>query len=242
MGILSKLFKPKQAGKKSGKKTDALPDSRTVLERGEALSHDQEPCTLPPVTNSVVEKSRAASMPDTKTIPCADGKSREVEPPDDEEVSYRLAMILPLIPQTLLQSAPQIEEGMRITVPFRLIEPQLAGGKVELAFDVFLQALPDRFKSHFAAAGGNENARIPVPLSEVIPNLPGVDPLPAPRPTRATPQEPSPDPAAIPSGKSSADCTPLPSERPSDQSISPKVQLIQVAPPPLLDRVIPTNS
>jgi len=110
----------------------------------------------------------------------------------DEKVSYSLAALLPNMPKSwLVEDLKSIDDAARITVPFRLVEAQLATGKVELPFDDFFHAVPDDFKKYFSGeAEESKTARIQIPLNEVFQNLPGVEPLPpTPRPSVAKEQE-----------------------------------------------------
>lgn len=192
---------------------------------------DSLPLTDPQVANWVVEKRTASATPDVESGASTADEPEIEQPPEppveDEMVSYSLASILPHVPGSMFKSdMPPTGDAVRITVPFRLIEPQLAGGKVELAIDDFLQAPPEGLGNcFFADKSLNKTARIPVPLAEVIQNLPGVDPLPPFKSAHGAAQESEPeqypDPVEI-------------------MAVSPKVQPIQVAPPPLLAKNIST--
>ena len=88
--------------------------------------------------------------------PAADIEEEVIEAPFElpvinEKVSYSLAALLPNMPKSwLVEDVKSISNGTRITVPFHLVEAQLATGRVELPFDDFFHALPDDFKSHFS--------------------------------------------------------------------------------------------
>lgn len=125
-----------------------------------------------------VEEEPAAVLPEIPLI--------------EDKVSYSLAALLPNMPKSWLAgNANPIRDGARVTVPFHLIEAQLATGRVELGFDHFSQGLPEDFKGHFSGeTEEGKTARIQIPLNEVFRNLPGVEPLPpSPKPAVSETQE-----------------------------------------------------
>ncbi len=120
--------------------------------------------------------------------------------PPIETVSYSLAAILPNVPESWLINGKSktIDPSARITVPFDLIEMQLATGRVELPFPDFHQALPENLKDHFSGAKPEAvAAKVVIPLHEVFLNLPGVEPLP-PAPAKPVAAEPEPGTEAVP--------------------------------------------
>jgi len=138
----------------------------------------------PEIPEAAIEKEEVAPLPPPPVI--------------DEKVSYSLAALLPNAPKSWLTGdLKSVGNRARITVPFHLIESQLATGRVELGFDDFFQALPGELKSHFS--GDHEEARtarIQIPLNEVFQNLPGAEPLPPPPEPEIVepPKEEAPEP------------------------------------------------
>lgn len=98
----------------------------------------------------------------------------------NEKVSYSLAALLPNVPKGWFAgNFKPVGDTTRVAFAFRLIESQLASGKVEVAFDDFFQGLPEDLKGHFVGAdAAGKSEKLLVPLSEVFQNLPGVEPLP----------------------------------------------------------------
>jgi hypothetical protein len=123
-----------------------------------------------------------------KNIPLAapkpESESKPEQPPapfiDEEKIFLRLSALLQVIPKGLLRSdAKAVEKSMRVPLPFHFIEAQLGSGKVEFPLADFLRALPDEFKALFVATtNGDSKIKIPIPLAEVLLNLPGTTPLP----------------------------------------------------------------
>ena len=63
-----------------------------------------------------------------------------------------------------------VPDGVRVTLPFALIEPQLSQGRVSVRREVFIQALPEMHRHVFSTDG--PSADISIPLQEVFQNLP----------------------------------------------------------------------
>ena len=141
--------------------------SRKRLRKKQRRFHTQPP---------VAEQEKTVEQPTTEEV--------EALPPipaiHEENVSYSLVALLPNLPKSwLIEELKQVDHTARIIVPFHLIESQLAGGKVELAFHDFFKGLPENLRTSFS--DGNDEgktARIQIPLHEVFLNLPGVEALP----------------------------------------------------------------
>ena len=63
-----------------------------------------------------------------------------------------------------------VPDDVRVTLPFALVEPQLAQGRVAVSPAVFAGALPESHREVLAANSGL--SEIPLPLQEVFQNLP----------------------------------------------------------------------
>ena len=63
-----------------------------------------------------------------------------------------------------------VDDSVRITLPFGLVEPQLAQGRVSIPRDQFVAVLPADFRELFET--NCELATIPIPLQEIFQNLP----------------------------------------------------------------------
>ena len=182
-----------------------------IVEKG-GDANEEEPAATPaataPAPAVIEERPPAIVAPPPAVAETATNGSEEshveaqAEPPA-ETVSYSLAAILPNVPESWLVNgkSKKIDSSARITVPFDLIEMQIANGRVELPFTDFHRALPENLKDCFS---GNKQesgaAKVVIPLHEVFQNLPGVEPLPPP-PAKPEPEEPkeieaTPEPVA----------------------------------------------
>jgi predicted regulator of Ras-like GTPase activity (Roadblock/LC7/MglB family) len=87
------------------------------------------------------------------------------------QIQLSLAAILRALPATALgEGMTLVDDSVRITLPFALVEPQLAQGRVSIAREQFLAVLPDDFRDRFAS--NCELGTIPIPLQEIFQNLP----------------------------------------------------------------------
>ncbi|HEY2615189.1 MAG TPA: hypothetical protein VGI42_05730 [Chthoniobacterales bacterium] len=89
------------------------------------------------------------------------------------EVKIALALkpILEALPPIQLKGDPaSVPAEARIEIPFSLVEPQLASGRVGLAPKIFETGLPAQYRGLFDASA--TNADVMVPLQEVLKNLP----------------------------------------------------------------------
>jgi len=119
-------------------------------------------------------------------------------------ISVRVLPIFRLLPGNVLRSGamPAQAPDARITLPFSIIEPQLAGGHVEIPIEDFVKALPDELRS---AVNPVPQALVWVPLDEIFQSLPPdhlyymppLGPLPEPMaaPVEITPIEAAGEPA-----------------------------------------------
>jgi predicted regulator of Ras-like GTPase activity (Roadblock/LC7/MglB family) len=94
------------------------------------------------------------------------------EPEEDAPtISFSLKAILQNLPAFQLHGdASAIPDDARITFPLALIEPQLVGGRVSVAPDVFQAALPVEHRRLFQVDVAKTS--VALPLEEVLKNLP----------------------------------------------------------------------
>jgi predicted regulator of Ras-like GTPase activity (Roadblock/LC7/MglB family) len=86
-------------------------------------------------------------------------------------ISFLLKAVLQNLPAFQLHGdASAIPDDARITFPLALIEPQLAGGRVSVAPDVFQTALPVEYRRLFQVDVAKTS--VALPLEEVLKNLP----------------------------------------------------------------------
>jgi hypothetical protein len=89
---------------------------------------------------------------------------------DEEKIHLRLAAILRQCPREILVGElPQVDDSVRITLPFAPIDRQLVKGRVEMSALRFILALPEVYQKHFVAKVG---VKVTIPLEEVFQNLP----------------------------------------------------------------------
>jgi hypothetical protein len=88
-------------------------------------------------------------------------------------ISMRVLPILRLLPPSILKSMPA-DENVRVALAFSSIEPQLAGGHVEVPLEDFIKALPDTLRGYIHSEPG---AQVWIPLDEIFQNLPASHPF-----------------------------------------------------------------
>ena len=92
-------------------------------------------------------------------------------PPDDRKIELGLAAVLRGIPSEALAVEPwTIADDIRISLPFANVEKQLSSGRVSIAHDAFLQALPENHRHVLAPESGLTEIQLPLP--EIFQNLP----------------------------------------------------------------------
>ena len=90
---------------------------------------------------------------------------------DDRKIHLSLAAILRGLPLSALTVEPNtVPDDVRVTLPFALVEPQLAQGRVVIPQATFAGALPESHREVLASNSGL--AEVPLPLQEVFQNLP----------------------------------------------------------------------
>lgn len=120
----------------------------------------------PPVVQSTV--SSPAVPEQTPDQPAAPAKPAPESVPDGN-ISLRVLPIFRLLPTALLRSSAPPAEDVRINLPLSEIDPQLAGGHVEVALESFINALPENLRQNIVPASG---AQVWIPLDEIFQNLP----------------------------------------------------------------------
>ena len=87
------------------------------------------------------------------------------------KITLALKPILQALPPCQLAGDPgTVSETAVIELPFILVEPQLATGRIALGPSAFAAALPAEYKSIFKL--GDERAEVLLPLQDVLKNLP----------------------------------------------------------------------
>ncbi|EDY21358.1 hypothetical protein CfE428DRAFT_0603 [Chthoniobacter flavus Ellin428] len=108
--------------------------------------------------------------------------------PDEEKIHLSLAAILKQCPREIIVSElPQVDDSVRITLPFAPIDRQLIKGHVEISALRFIVALPEIYHKYFIAKVG---VKVPIPLEEVFQNLPSPK-------QELTPVNPTPPPVVL---------------------------------------------
>ncbi|HSP46102.1 MAG TPA: hypothetical protein VLO30_08930 [Chthoniobacterales bacterium] len=96
-----------------------------------------------------------------------------METPSQAEVKIALPLlpILKNLPPIQLTGDPScVPPDMRLELPFSLIEPQLASGRITITANAFEVSLPASFRGLFQAGPGAID--VSLPLQEVLKNLP----------------------------------------------------------------------
>jgi predicted regulator of Ras-like GTPase activity (Roadblock/LC7/MglB family) len=92
-------------------------------------------------------------------------------PPAEVKITLPLQPILrSLSPLQLTGDPSSVPAEARLELPFALIEPQLASGRISVTAKVFEVSLPAEYRGLFQAGPGAVD--VPLPLQEVLKNLP----------------------------------------------------------------------
>jgi predicted regulator of Ras-like GTPase activity (Roadblock/LC7/MglB family) len=95
----------------------------------------------------------------------------ETAPVTDVKIALPLLPILKSLPPIQLTGDPScVPPDVRLELPFSLIEPQLASGRISVTAKVFEVSLPVSFRGLFQAGTGSID--VSLPLQEVLKNLP----------------------------------------------------------------------
>ncbi|MEY2564850.1 MAG: hypothetical protein QOH88_3043 [Verrucomicrobiota bacterium] len=128
-----------------------------------APSDDLRPKAEPWLT---AESLKAAAEVEAPAAPVAPTPAA----PGELTVALALKSILQGIPAFQLSGDPaSVSAEARVQLPFALIEPQLASGRIVVTPKVFAAALPTEYRSLFKA---DEAGDVMLPLQEVLKNLP----------------------------------------------------------------------
>ncbi|MEO5720650.1 MAG: roadblock/LC7 domain-containing protein [Chthoniobacterales bacterium] len=76
-----------------------------------------------------------------------------------------------VMPQQLARDLAEVPDDVRMEIPFSLVEPQLAAGRVSLLAGEFAHYLPEQYRDFFDST--TIDAPVVLPLQEVLKNLPG---------------------------------------------------------------------
>jgi predicted regulator of Ras-like GTPase activity (Roadblock/LC7/MglB family) len=107
------------------------------------------------------------------STPAAAESAADAEPqqPTEQKISLALEPILEnLTPFQLLGEPGEIPSIARVELPFSIVEPQLASGRVVITPAQFAEAMPEEYRHLFNA--DVPAATVQLPLQEVLKNLP----------------------------------------------------------------------
>ncbi len=130
-------------------------------------SRESVPAVLP-------QAVKAAPPAPVNTIPAPSISMSLTKPElanDGATISFSLKAVLQNLPAfQLTGDVASVAKDEQFSLPLKLVEPQLATGRVSIAADVFEKALPEKHRGLFQIDG----AKTPValPLEEVLKNLP----------------------------------------------------------------------
>ncbi|MDQ6809637.1 MAG: roadblock/LC7 domain-containing protein [Verrucomicrobiota bacterium] len=157
--------------------TESVPASAgPSVPSGEAAAPPPAPMRIPFKIPSAAA-SEAAREPDAwltaekpnlvPDLPATGAKSATGE----VKIRIGLKTILQTLPPFQLTGDPgSVPDDVRIELPFSIVEPQLASGRISITPMVFQVAIPQSFRGLFNAEGAA--ADIILPLQEVLKNLP----------------------------------------------------------------------
>ena len=100
----------------------------------------------------------------------APAKADEAAAKSEPKIRLGLHTVLTGLPEFQLGGDPaSVPKDVQFELPFAMVEPQLASGRVTVAPEVFAAAVPQSFRSLFKADCA---AEVSLPLQEVLKNLP----------------------------------------------------------------------
>lgn len=131
------------------------------------------PFKIPPAAGDLPSKHELCSTPETTERLMASAEA-PVVPGTESKAEVKIALALkPILhglpPSQFSGDANSIPAEAQIELPFSLIEPQLAAGRITVTSVVLEAGLPAEYRSLFKAG---ETAEIILPLQEVLKNLP----------------------------------------------------------------------
>lgn len=116
-------------------------------------------------------KESLAAADDIPAEPAAPAVASEPPRPAEVKIALPLLPILKSLPPMQLTGDPScVPADVRLELPFALIEPQLASGRVTVTAKVFEVSLPVSFRGLFQPGAGAVD--VSLPLQEVLKNLP----------------------------------------------------------------------
>ena len=130
-----------------------------------SLEEEEKPRAEPWLTKDSLESSDATESPVAAPIVSDTPRVSEVK------ISLPLLPILKSLPPMQLTADPgSVPSDVRLELPFALVEPQLASGRVTITAKVFEVSMPVSFRGLFQAGPGAVDVLLP--LQEVLKNLP----------------------------------------------------------------------
>jgi predicted regulator of Ras-like GTPase activity (Roadblock/LC7/MglB family) len=118
-------------------------------------------------------KAESKSKPEPKQKSETKQKPASTPAPASEETPIKLSLkaVFKNLPAFQLNSEiSAIAEEAQLALPLSLVEPQLAGGRVVVAADIFRDALPENYREMFQA--DDIGTPVTLPLEEVLKSLP----------------------------------------------------------------------
>jgi len=104
--------------------------------------------------------------------PAAATPAAEPTKPEGEKIKLRLNVCFRNLPAFQVSGVlPEISDDVMIELPFSVVEPQLASGRVAVAPKLFHSAIPEQFRSVFVVDA--TETPVLLPLQEVLQHLPG---------------------------------------------------------------------
>jgi predicted regulator of Ras-like GTPase activity (Roadblock/LC7/MglB family) len=133
------------------------------------------PFKMPPPSDDPRPKSEPwltkESLSPSIEAPVAPAAAPQPVPPAEVKITLPLQPILRSLPPLQLTGDPSsVPAEARLELPFSLIEPQLASGRLSVTAKVFEVSLPPEYRGLFQAGPGAMD--ISLPLQEVLKNLP----------------------------------------------------------------------
>jgi predicted regulator of Ras-like GTPase activity (Roadblock/LC7/MglB family) len=119
---------------------------------------------------SLGEGADAAAEPMAARVPVVMPAPQPAQPAHLSVVLALKPILHSLPPFQLVGDINAVPKDARVELPFALIEPQLASGRIALQPKDFAKALPEEFRSLFNAE--ESAATVSLPLQEVLKNLP----------------------------------------------------------------------
>ena len=118
-----------------------------------------------------VESPKAESEPEKPSVPFAPSTPPAEAVKKTEKIRLRLNVCLRNLPAFQLSGdVPEIADDVMVELPFSLVEPQLASGRVAIEPKVFQEAIPEAFRNVFVIDA--TETPVLLPLQEVLQHLP----------------------------------------------------------------------